>query len=145
MSSDVGPTGIQSLRFCKWLWILNWSKWILVVDIPTQILLTILLFIDNSLRCKLKVYIITHTKRNHLRQIDVCLFGFFFAKLVRQWKSKEWTKCELECLLIFITPIQNLKSHVKTWPLNECQYIKTHTKEKPSKMSNITFTILPFY
>ena len=30
--------------------ILNWSKWILVVDIPTQISLTVLLSIDNSLR-----------------------------------------------------------------------------------------------
>ena len=27
----------------------------------------------------------------------------------------------------------------------ECQYIRTHTKEIPSKMSNITFAILPSY
>ena len=27
---------IQSLPFFKWLWIWNWSKWILIVDIPTQ-------------------------------------------------------------------------------------------------------------
>ena len=34
-----------------------------VVDIPIQILPTILLPIDYSSRCKLKVYIMTHTKR----------------------------------------------------------------------------------
>ena len=84
---DFWCTGIQSPRFCKWLWIFNQSKWILVVDIPTQILLTILLSIDHSSRCKLKVYnshqretpydklkvyIIIHApKRNHLRQIDI--------------------------------------------------------------------------
>ena len=28
---------------------------------------------------------------------------------------------------------------------SECHNIKTHTKQKPSKISNITFTILPFY
>ena len=33
-------TGIQSPRFCKRLWILNQGKWILVVEIPTQIMLT---------------------------------------------------------------------------------------------------------
>ena len=27
----------------------------------------------------------------------------------------------------------------------ECRYIRTYTKEKPPKMSNITFAILPFY
>ena len=27
----------------------------------------------------------------------------------------------------------------------QCLYIRTHTKEKPSKKSNITFAILPFY
>ena len=27
----------------------------------------------------------------------------------------------------------------------ECQYIRTHTKEKSSKISNITFAILPCY
>ena len=37
--------GIQSLRFYKWLQILNWSKWISEVDIQTQSLLTLLIFI----------------------------------------------------------------------------------------------------
>ena len=37
-------------------------KNIVLVDIPTNILLTILLSIELSSRCKLKVYMITHTK-----------------------------------------------------------------------------------
>ena len=41
-------TGIQNLRYCKWIWILNWGKWILVVVIPTQILLTMLLSKDTN-------------------------------------------------------------------------------------------------
>ena len=44
MNSDVPAFKFRVL--CKWLWILNWSKWILVVHIPTQILITILLSID---------------------------------------------------------------------------------------------------
>ena len=37
-------------------------KWALLVDVPTQILLTTLLSLDQYLRCKLKDYRITHTK-----------------------------------------------------------------------------------
>ena len=46
-------------------------------------LLTIFVFINHSLWCKLKVYIMTHAKdkRNHLRQIDIV---DSFAKLVGQ-------------------------------------------------------------
>ena len=33
---------------CKWPWILNWSKWVLLVDISTQILLTIMGSICHS-------------------------------------------------------------------------------------------------
>ena len=47
----------KSRRFYKWQ---DWSKCISIVDIPTPILLTIFLFIDHSLKYKLKVYIITH-------------------------------------------------------------------------------------
>ena len=72
MNSDVPAFKV---RVFKWLWILNE---ILVVDIPTQILLTILLAIDHSPRCKLKVYIITHTKEKPSTT------NWLF---VRQWKS----------------------------------------------------------
>ena len=53
-------------------------------------------------------------------------------------------KFELECLqLIFI--YTNSKFNV-TWTNVdfECQYMRTHTEEKSYKISNITFTILPF-
>ena len=145
MSSDC--TKIQSLGFCKWPWILNWSKWILVVDIPTQILITIQLSIDHSSRCKLKVYIITHTKEKPSAT------NWYFRK--RQWKSKEWAKVELECLLlIFSYSNSKFKVTCKNADFlmipdvpatSGIRYIRNHTKEKPSKMSNITFAIFPFY
>ena len=52
MSPDVG---IQSSRFYKWLKILNSSKWILVVDILTQILLTLLTFIALLILRKISI------------------------------------------------------------------------------------------
>ena len=64
-------TGIQNHQFCKWPWVLNWSKLILLVDIITQTLLHIMGFIDHSSMCKLNVYTIAHTiKRSHAQHID---------------------------------------------------------------------------
>ena len=60
LRNKVWYTGIQSPHFYKWTWILNWSKWILLVDIPTQIVLSIE-SIDHSSRCKLDVYAIHST------------------------------------------------------------------------------------
>ena len=78
-------TGIHSPRFCKWLWLLNWSKWILVMDIPPKILLllTIFLSIDHSSRCKLDVYIITYTKEK-----PSWTNWYLFAKLTRNGSQK---------------------------------------------------------
>ena len=61
-------TGTQRPRFYKWPWILNWSKLILLVYIPTQILLAIIGFIDQSSRCKLNVYVIAPLKGNHAQK-----------------------------------------------------------------------------
>ena len=67
-----------------------------------------------------------------------------FANLVRQWKSKEWAKFKLGCLLlIFIYSNSKFAVTCKNADL-ECRYIVTHTKETP-EMSNITFVLLPFY
>ena len=52
---------------------MNWSKGVLVVNIPTKILLTIFCFIGSSVWRKLKVYIITHTKQKPFT-INVYLF-----------------------------------------------------------------------
>ena len=114
-------TGIQSPHLCKWPWTLNWSKWILLVDIPTQILLTIMGYINYSSRCKLDVYIISHTK------------FIPFTEFVRRWKSKVWAKSDCECLiLISVYSNSNLQSLVRT-PTLDCWYIGIHTEEKPSK------------
>ena len=61
-------------------------------------------------------------------------------------KTKEWAKFELECLLllIFINSYSKFKVTCKKADF-ECRYIRTHTKEKPSKISNIAFAILTFY
>ena len=119
--------------------VLNWSKWMLVVDIPTQILLTILLFIDYSSRCKLKVYLITHTKRETITKKLM-----FFIKLVKAMKVKRVSKI-LECLLLKFIYF-NSKFHATCENVDfECQYIRTHTKDKPSKINKTTFAILPSY
>ena len=45
---------------------------------------------------------------------------------------------------IHFTLIQNSKSLVKNADF-ECRYIMTHTKEKPTKISNIILAISAFY
>ena len=108
-------------------------------NIPTQILLTILLSIDHSSRCKLKVYVITHTKEK-----PSTTNGYF---LQNWWMEvKKWAKFEFEYLLLLIFTYSNSKFKVTCTNVDfECQYIRTHTKEKLSEISNITFATLPFY
>ena len=68
-------TSIQIPRFCKCHWILKWSKWILLIAIPTQVLLTIMgSTVDRSSRCKLNVYIIAHIKEKP------CTANWFFSR-----------------------------------------------------------------
>ena len=98
-----------------------------------------ILAIDHSSRCKLEAYITTHIKeKNHLREIDI------FLKIGKAMKVKR-VRFELECLLlILINSSLEFKVTCKNAEL-KCPYIRTHTKEKPSKISNITFVILPSY
>ena len=42
--------------FYRWLKILNWRRWILVVNIPTQILLTLLTFIALLILLKVSIW-----------------------------------------------------------------------------------------
>ena len=56
----------------------------------------ILLFIDHSWRCKLKVNMITHTNEKPSTT----------NWYLRQWESKEWAKIELECLLLIFILLQ---------------------------------------
>ena len=60
-------------------------------------------------------------------------------------KKEKKKKIELECLLVkFIYSNSKFKVTCKKGDF-ECRYIRTHTKEKPSKISNITFANLPLY
>ena len=137
LQKEFWHTGISSSRFWKWPWILNWRKWILLVDIPVQILLTIMGSIDFSSRCKLDIYVIAHTPKWNLAQKLLP-----FARFVRQLKSKEWVKAKWECLLL-ICIYFNSKFEVTSKNAGfDCWYIGTHTKEKPSKISNIKDAIL---
>ena len=91
-----------------------------------------------------KVYIESLHYNSHQRETihDKLIF---FSKLVRQWKSKEWAKLELQCLpLIFIYSNSKCKVTCKNTDF-ERWYIRTHAKDKLSKISNITFAILLFY
>ena len=132
-ANAVWCVGIQRLRFCKWLWILDWSIWKpSVVDIPTQILLTILLSIDHSSRCKLKVYIVAHNK-SHQRE-TIHHKSLLTAKLVKVKKSNihilKWEESLLRFFAIsdswsqlFLTRIlkpqkANLITITKTWVID---------------------------
>ena len=120
-------TGIQSPRFYKW------SKRILVVDILTQILFTLLTF----------------TALTILRKIMIChrwfLFGVShinFQLLLKEWSmdnsmvSKIWVGMSATNIHLFLFQIQ---SHSQ-----KRGDIRTHSEEKPSKIPNITFANLLF-
>ena len=102
---------------------------------PTQIFLTIIKVgsIDHSSRCKLDVYVRAHIKA---KQINTIL------KICKAVKVKEWAKAEWECLLLISIYSFNSKFKVTGKNVNfDCWYIGTHTKKKPSKISNIEVTI----
>ena len=96
-------TGIQSSRFRKWPWMLNWNKWL--VDIPTQILLTITGYIDYSSRCKLDVYVIAHTKEKP------CKTNWYLCKMCKAMKVKRVSKIWLGMSITNIN-YSNLKRQV---------------------------------
>ena len=75
---------------CKWLWILNWSRHNINRrhDIPTQILLTILLFNWSLFKVLIESLQYNSHQRdlNHLRQIDI------FRKIEMAIKGKRISK-----------------------------------------------------
>ena len=83
-------TSIQKSSFCKWPWILNWRKWIPLVDSPTQILLTIIGSIDHSSRCKLNDYVKLTPKRSPAQHIDT------FRKICKAMEVKRVSKIMIE-------------------------------------------------
>ena len=95
-------------------------------------MLILFFIIDQLSRCKLKDYILTHTKKKPLTTNQ-----YFFAIKVRR-VSKLWVRMST-------TNIHLLKFKVTCKNMDfECRCIRTHTKEKPSHISNITSAILPF-
>ena len=126
-------TGIQVPTFAsdfEFEWVNISSK-----HSKSKLLTIILLFINRSSRCKLKVYIIIHTKKKPQLQIKSFRNISKAIKVKRVW--------------VTMSPICNYStSKFKLTCKNtdrECRCIRTLTKEKLSKISNITFAILPFY
>ena len=76
-----------------------------------------LIVIHHFSRCKLKVYMITHITEEKPSMTNWYMFIYSTSKFKVTCKNKNF----------------------------ECCYIRTHTKEKPSKISDITFAIMPFY
>ena len=136
MSPDV-PTKV--CVFTSDFWILNWSEWILEVDIVAKILLTLLTFIALLV----------------LWKISTCLDGHSLVWAIiwtsnlnpEEWSmdnnvvSKIWVEMSTKYKYSF-SHNSNLNSHY----LQKCegQYIRTHTNGKLSKISTITLDILPF-
>ena len=70
----------------------------------------------------------------------ISIYTFKSDQRIKIW----WAKFELECLLLIFT-YSNSKFKVTCKNTDfECWYNRTHTKEKLSKIPNITFAILPF-
>ena len=88
-----------------------------------------------------------HNGECNVRNFRRFLFGmssYVPAFKVRVLKSafRFWSKFELECLLLIFI-YSNSKFKV-TFQNEDFEYLKIHTKEKPSKVSNITFAISHF-
>ena len=109
---------------------MNWSKWILVEDILSQVLLTLLAIILAIIDLII------------LLKVLICGGWFLWCELLckvsiytlksDQWITIWWEKFELQCLLLDTCKNGDF----------EYQYIRTHSEEKTSKISNITFPIL---
>ena len=54
--------------------------------------------------------------------------------------GKIWVEMSTTNIHLLQFKIQN---HLQKWDF-ECQNVRSHSKENPSKISNITFAILPF-
>ena len=68
----------------------------------------------------------------------------FFCKIVKAMKVKRVSKIWVKMSIINIHLLNSKFEVICKNEDFECRYIRTHTKEKPSKISNITFAILLF-
>ena len=117
--------------------ILNWSKWVL----------------DHS-NSNFAHSFYFHCLTNLAKSINLSWILSVWCELLYkrsiytlksyQWITIWWARFELECLvLIFIYFNSKFKVTCKNGDF-ECRYIRTHSEEKTSKISNIAFVILPF-
>ena len=105
--------------------ILNWRKWILVVDIPPQGFLNVLLSFDHSSWWKFKVYKITHTKVK--LQID-----FSIGKTVKsKRRSKIWGKMSTTNIHLLQFKIMHLS---RTRVICKCSHTSTTRKLSNTKL-----------
>ena len=100
----------------KWLWIWHKCKCISVVDIPTWILLTILLFIDCSKMARIRFNTRTHTKEKPYL-INSYFFKIRKAKKVNRVSKirvRMWVRYVLkEFFVTFSWWLKNVKSRSK--------------------------------
>ena len=94
--------GSQSPHFCKWPIILKLSKWILLLDIPSPILRTIMPSVN--------VYVLGHTKEKPSQRLMPCVKVAEQYEIQKSEQNLSW-KC---ILLISILPIQNWKFLLRT-------------------------------
>ena len=121
----------------------DFNFWIGVVDILTQMLFTLLPIMALPILRKISI-----CHRWFLLGVSYYVnFHFSYTLKKDKWITISWiwwAKFELQCLLL--TFIHSNSKFNVTWKNVdfECRYIRTHSEEKPSKISNITFAILPF-
>ena len=127
-------------RFCKSPKILNWSKWILLIDIPTQILLTIMGSIDYSSRWTLDVYVIAYIKEKP------CTTNWYLSQKLYGNESQMSEQKLSENIYYWFpfTLIKNLKSLVSTRTKTVGIHLDSYNKKEPSKIANIEDAILLF-
>ena len=103
-------TSIQCPSSYLWHLILNWSKWISVIDILNPILLTLLTFIILHILWK-----VTIGCGWFLFGVCYHVNGSIYTLKSDQWISFWWAKFELECLLIiFICRGQSAPQRLST-------------------------------
>ena len=111
------------------------------MDILTQILLTLLTVI--ALTNFAKSINLSWMVSLWFVWCELCKCSIYTLKN-DQWITTWWANFELECLLlIFIYFNSKFKVTCKNGDF-KCQCTRTHSKETMSKISNITFPILPF-
>ena len=104
-----------------------------MVDIPTQILLTMLLSIGHLFKVLIES---SYNNSHHMSTTN----WYFSQNLKGDGRViKEWAKFELACLLLILIFIYSNSKVIATNTRSLC--VSSHTKENPSEISDIIFAI----